>query len=53
MACGIPFLGCGRGEIESIAQDSGAGVLAENTPEAIADAILGLPSDPERMVEMG
>jgi glycosyltransferase involved in cell wall biosynthesis len=53
MACGIPFLGCGRGEIESIAQDSGAGVIAENTPEAIADAILGLLSDPERMAEMG
>lgn len=53
MACGIPFLGCGRGEIATIAEESGAGVIAENTPDAIADAILGLLSDPERMAEMG
>lgn len=53
MACGIPFLGCGRGEIESIARDSSAGVIAENTPEAIAEAIIDLLNDPQKMEEMG
>lgn len=53
MACGIPFLGCGRGEIENIARDSGAGVIADNTPEAIAAAVLGLLEDPKKMDEMG
>lgn len=53
MACGIPFLGCGRGEIETIARESGAGVIAENTPEAIASAILDLLEDPQKIDKMG
>lgn len=53
MACGIPFLGCGKGEIENIARESGAGVIADNTPEAIAAAVLGLLQDPHKMDDMG
>lgn len=53
MACGIPFVGCGSGEIAHLAKESGAGVIAENTPEAIAAALSALLDDPERMEEMG
>jgi glycosyltransferase involved in cell wall biosynthesis len=53
MACEIPFLGCGKGEIENIARDSGAGVIAENNPDAIAVAIMNLLANPEQMKEMG
>jgi len=35
MACGIPFLATGKGEIERIAKASEAGVVAENTVESI------------------
>ena len=53
MACGIPFIGCGSGEIAHLADQSGAGVIAENTPEAIAAALASLLDDPGRMEEMG
>ncbi|NMC89357.1 MAG: glycosyltransferase family 4 protein [Methanomicrobiales archaeon] len=53
MACGIPFIGCGNGEIANLANESGAGVIADNTPEAIAAAISSLLDDPDRMEEMG
>ena len=53
MACGIPFVGCGNGEIAHLAKESGAGVIAENTPEAIAATISTLLDDPEKMEEMG
>ncbi|MDV2480881.1 glycosyltransferase family 4 protein [Methanoculleus sp. Wushi-C6] len=53
MACGIPFVGCGNGEIAHLAEDSGAGVIAGNTPEAIAATLSSLLDDPERMEEMG
>jgi glycosyltransferase involved in cell wall biosynthesis len=53
MACGIPFLGCGEGEIRKLAELSGGGVIAENDPAAIADAILNLVKSPERQAEMG
>ncbi|NLA99454.1 MAG: glycosyltransferase family 4 protein [Methanomicrobiales archaeon] len=53
MACGIPFVGCGNGEIAHLAQESGAGVIAENTPEAIATTLSALLDDPGRMEEMG
>ncbi len=53
MACGIPFVGCGSGEIAHLAEESGAGVIADNTPEAIAAALSALLDDPERMEEMG
>lgn len=53
MACGIPFLGCGNGEIAHLAKESGAGVIAGNTPEAIAATLSSLLDDPGRMEEMG
>ncbi len=53
MACGIPFVGCGNGEIAHLAEDSGAGVIAGNTPEAIAVTLSSLLDDPGRMEEMG
>ena len=53
MACGIPFVGCGGGEIAHLAEKSGAGVIADNTPEAIAATLSALLDDPERMEEMG
>jgi colanic acid biosynthesis glycosyl transferase WcaI len=53
MACGIPFVGCGSGEIAHLAEKSGAGIIAENTPEAIAAALISLLEDPERREEMG
>jgi colanic acid biosynthesis glycosyl transferase WcaI len=53
MACGVPFLGCGNGEISTLARESGAGIIADNTPQSIASAILFLLSDPERLLAMG
>jgi len=53
MACGIPFVGCGCGEIAHLARESGAGVIADNTPEAIAATLSALLDDPEKMEEMG
>lgn len=53
MACGIPFVGCGNGEIAHLAKESGAGLIAENTPEAIAATLSALLDDPGRMEEMG
>lgn len=52
MSCGIPFLGCGIGEIAHIAEHSGAGIIADNTPDAISDAVLELISKPEKMEQM-
>lgn len=53
MACGIPFIGCGEGEIRKLAEISGGGIIAENDPDAIADAILSLLKNPGKQVEMG
>jgi glycosyltransferase involved in cell wall biosynthesis len=56
MSCCIPFIGCGKGEIQEIANESGAGIIAENSPEKIAEVILQLLKDPikrERMGESG
>jgi len=52
MSCGTPFVGCGKGEISRIANGSGGGVIADNTPEAIAATILDLVQDPARMETM-
>lgn len=53
MACGIPFLGCGNGEILSLAVESGAGVIVDNTPEAIAKEVLKLLNNREEIELMG
>ncbi|MGA9141993.1 MAG: glycosyltransferase family 4 protein [Methanocella sp.] len=53
MACGIPFVGCSRGEIASIAERSGAGIIAPNSVEGIAVSICHLLDDPALEKEMG
>jgi colanic acid biosynthesis glycosyl transferase WcaI len=53
MACGIPFVGCGEGEIRKLAERSGGGIIAENDPDAIADTILYILKNPEKQAEMG
>lgn len=53
MACGIPFVGCGNGEIRYLAEKSRSGVIADNSPDAIAEAIMDLLNNPQEMSEMG
>lgn len=53
MAGGIPFVGCSRGEIASIAGQSRAGIIARNDVGAIADAICFLLDDPGLGAAMG
>jgi len=53
MACGIPFIGCGEGEIRKLAETSGGGVIADNSPQDIAEAIIRLLENPEKSAEMG
>lgn len=53
MACCIPFIGCGIGEIQDIANSSGAGIIAKNSPESIAEVILQLIDDPVKRDRMG
>lgn len=53
MASEIPFIGCGKGEIVTIAHESGAGIIATNTSESIANTIISLVNNPELMEEMG
>ena len=53
MACGIPFVGCGDGEISNLAKESGGGIIADNTPEAIAKAIIKLLNNPTKIEKMG
>jgi glycosyltransferase involved in cell wall biosynthesis len=53
MACGIPFLSSGIGEIRRLTKESNAGVIAENDPTNIADTILELLNNPKKSEEMG
>ena len=53
MSCCIPFVGCGTGEIQDIANSSGAGIIAKNSPESIAEVILQLVDDPIKRDHMG
>lgn len=53
MSCGIPFLGCGKGEIVDLANESGGGIIAENTIESIANAITKLVENPIMIENMG
>lgn len=53
MACGIPFVGCGEGEIRKLAKRSGGGIITENDPDAIANTILHILKNPEKQAEMG
>jgi colanic acid biosynthesis glycosyl transferase WcaI len=53
MACGIPFVGCSRGEIARIARQSRAGIIARNDVVAIAESICFLLDDPGLGAAMG
>jgi glycosyltransferase involved in cell wall biosynthesis len=53
MACGIPFVGCSRGEIANIAEKSKGGIIARNEVEAIANTICHLLDNPGLEEEMG
>lgn len=49
LACGLPFVGVGAGEIERIAEESGAGCVGR-TPEEVADCIKKLlNSNPKKL----
>ncbi len=53
MAGGIPFIGTGTGEIEHLAKQSGAGVVAKNTVESIYEHMSNLLENEELMEKMG
>lgn len=53
MACGIPFVGSGEGEIRKLAELSGGGIISGNSPDSFAETILALLSDNKKMEEMG
>jgi glycosyltransferase involved in cell wall biosynthesis len=53
MACGVPFVGCSRGEIANIARQSNAGVVVQNNVRAIAEALCQLLDSPGLREEMG
>ncbi len=53
MACGLPFLGTGKGEIAIIARESGAGVMAENSVSDISKKIQYFIENPLKVTQMG
>ena len=53
MALGTPFVASAVGEIETVTEESGAGLAVENDPEAIADALRTVLEDDERRARMG
>jgi glycosyltransferase involved in cell wall biosynthesis len=53
MACGIPFIVTGKGEVENLVKSSKAGLLAESTVESIYDKILYLLKNKELINSMG
>lgn len=53
MACGLPAIVTGGGELERFAEASGGGVHAATDPEAIAGALDELLDDDERRLELG
>lgn len=56
IACNVPFVGCGEGEIRDLAIKSQGGVIAENSPNDIAQKIIQLlenPNQRETLAENG
>ncbi|ARS91778.1 hypothetical protein B1756_09680 [Natrarchaeobaculum aegyptiacum] len=53
MACGLPVLATGRGQIERHVDDSGAGVVAADDPAAVAAVIDDLLDDEQVRREYG
>jgi len=52
MACGLPFVACGKGEIEKLARTSQAGVVTNNDPDEIAKTIICLLDKPKQLQKM-
>lgn len=54
MACGLPVVATTAGAIPEVVEDGVTGVLvAPDDPEALANTVVSLLSDPERMKAMG
>ncbi len=53
MACGVPYVGFGDGEIRKLAERTGSGIITESTPEALAEALTHLIENPEIASRMG
>ncbi|MGB9951431.1 MULTISPECIES: glycosyltransferase family 4 protein [unclassified Haloarcula] len=53
MACSLPVVVTGRGEIKRFATDTEAGIHTEPTPESIGAAIDSLLENPDKRVAMG
>jgi glycosyltransferase involved in cell wall biosynthesis len=53
MSCGIPFIATGTGEIEHIAKESRAGIIANNSINSIYENILNLIKNEDLIKEMG
>ncbi|WP_236044427.1 glycosyltransferase family 4 protein [Haloarcula salinisoli] len=53
LACGVPVVVTGRGEVQRFVEVSGGGHHAEVDPEAIAEALDSLLAAPERRQQLG
>ena len=53
MACEVPFVACGSQNLREFAESSGAGMVVDNDPEAIAKSIKFLIEHPEIRKNMG
>lgn len=53
MAAGLPIVATGVGEIESVVEEGGAGIIASGNPQEISSVFRELLSDESRRGEMG
>lgn len=53
MANGLPVVGTGTGEIVTLLENSGGGILVENDPEQLADTFVELLTDRQQRRELG
>jgi len=53
MACSIPFIACGGVEINNIAEKSKAGIVIKNDSLTIAQTIMNLINDQQKIKKMG
>lgn len=53
MACELPYISSGIGEVQRLTEESEAGLVAENNPESFLEKLNYLLDDEERLEEMG
>ncbi len=53
MACELPYISSGIGEVRRLTEESGAGLVAENGPESFLEKLNYLLDDEERLAKMG